>query len=130
MKFILAFAVLSVFSLSALAQVPEPRGPRIEPGPVRALSADARVVSAILLNSQNKDCVTKWQKAPFDMSILSVAARNISPRKTEYRIAAMAIVQGDIAVGEAYLNISEERADGVFGNSVMVYKCNVVLPRN
>lgn len=117
-------AMLSISALiggTAIAQ----DGPHIEPGPVQKLSADAKLVSRILLDRQLKDCVAEFQDSDYDVALNEVTFQALAPGKTEFQFSGGALKGGDMAEKMVVMTVLETEAEGVFGHKVKVYTCRV-----
>ncbi len=122
--FVAATAVLGLLAPLALAE-----GPHIEPGPVLTLSDDAVEVARILLNPQLKKCVSKIQMSNYDVGSYKITAQHLKPGSTKYNFSGVAIVGGDVAVGQVNLSVYETRTSMMpFGTSI-TYTCKVTLPQ-
>lgn len=121
------FFAFSLF-LCSLVISSSSQAQRIEPGPIQTFSGDATIVARILLNRAVKPCVEQLQDSVFEINMQEISYQYVSPKLNRYQFKGIALEGGDMVAGSALLNVEAKEMRGVFGNLVMSYSCNVVLP--
>lgn len=110
MKNLLATVILTLVSVSALADIPSmPRKPRIEPGPIQAIKGNAIAAMDAMLAAKTAD-LKKFMAA--GNTVTASTVQNLSPEKASYTFTRQSCTMGGIVgnqcLGGAQLQVVVE----------------------